>query len=195
MINLQVNEVNTFAIYADTIDNSIQDWGDYFLLRFKSTYTNHYIYVLANVEKRNSSFVQLSIEVLQENEPDDPYNGVVTMFPPGNYSYQCYCISTPTLDPSTGILIDQAQAIVSAYEPPEINQVVYISDNDTFQNQIYYSGTLDSCIINYANSPYIVSIDLTKECDPLLIQTSGFLLIEKNKTLTITQPYHGRRTT
>jgi hypothetical protein len=189
MINLQVNEVNTFAIYADTIDNSVQDYGDYFLIGFKSTYTNHWVYVMPTVEKRNTRFVQFTIEVLQENEPDDPYNGVIAMFPPSsNYSYKCWNISTVTLDPSTGILIDEGQAIVSAYEPPEINQVVYISDNDTFKNQIYYSATLDSCIINYANSPYIVSIDLTKECDPLLIQTSGFLLIEKNKTLTITQP-------
>ena len=186
MINLNVNEPNQFVIYADTIDSSVQDWGDLFLIGYKSLYSNHWMYVIANVVTRNSRYVQLEMTPVQEGESDDPYNGIIAMFPPGNYEYKVWNITTPVLDPSFGIQIDIGQAILGEYTPPEVENTVYVSDNENFESIIYYTGVLNNCVINYANSPYIISEDTTNTCQPLEIQETGFLLINKNQTLTLT---------
>jgi len=185
MINLSVGAVNEFAIYADTIDNDVQQYGDYFLIGFKSLYTNHWAYVIPTIIKRNSRFVQLNLDVVEQGTGDDPFNGILEVFPPGNYSYKCWNIDTPTLDPSNGILIDEAQMIMSNYSPAEVIEYTYISDNETFENIIYYSGVINSCIINYQNSPYIIPIPTTNLCQPLIIEEDGFLLIEEGIQFTL----------
>lgn len=178
MINLSVGNLNQFAIYADTIDNSIQDYGDYFLIGFKSLYTNHWTYVIPEVIKRNSRFVQLNLVVVEGNTPDDPLNSIVSIFPPGNYSYKIWNLDYATLDPSNGILIDSGQMIMAEYNPPEVVEYTYISNNETFQNIIYYSGTVGGdCYIFIENSPYIVDEDITNLCQPLIISENGGLLV------------------
>jgi hypothetical protein len=185
MINLNVGAVNEFAIYADTIDNSVQQFGEYFLIGFKSTYTNHWTYVIPTTIKRNSRFVQFNLDVVEQGTADDPFDGILSIFPPGNYSYKCWNLDTATLDPSEGILIDEGQMIMGSYSPPEVIFTSYISDNETFQNIIYYSGVLDSCFINYANSPYIIEVPTTNLCQPLTIEEDGFLLIEEGIEFTL----------
>ena len=185
MINLSVGAVNEFAIYADTIDNSVQQFGDYFLIGFKSTYTRHIAYVIPTIIKRNSRFVQFNLDIVEQGTGDDPFNGILEVFPPGNYSYKVWNIDSPTLDPSEGILIDEGQMIMANYSPPETIKYTYISDNETLKNIIYYSGVINSCIINYQNSPYIIPIPTTNLCQPLIIEEDGFLLIEEGIEFTL----------
>jgi hypothetical protein len=186
MINLQVAQENQFAIYADTISSDVQTFGDYFLIGFRSLYTNHWSYVAPTVVSRNSRFVRFNITVVERGTADDPLNGLLAVFPPGNYSYKIWNLENPSLDPSTGIAIDEGQMIMAAYTPPEINEIVYVSDNENFQNEIYYSGIFNNCIIDYTNSPYIIEIDTTNTCQPLEIANTGYLLIKKGLTLTLT---------
>jgi len=186
MINLNVNEQNQFAIYANTISNEQETYGDFFLLSFKSEYSNHIALVIPIVAKRNTRFVQFQLTVVQENEQDDPYNAILAMFPPGNYTYKCYNIDVPTLDPSFGILIDQGQAIVGDYTPPEVTETVYLGDNEASLGIVYYSGTLNICIINYANSPYEIISPTVNTCQPLIIEETGYVVIKKGETLTLT---------
>ena len=186
MINLNVNQPTEFVIYADTIDSSVQEWGDLFLIGYKSLYSNHWAYVIPTILKRNSRFVQLVMTAVEKDQPDDPFNALLAMFPPGGWEYKIWNITTPVLDPSFGILIDQGQAMLNHYDPPEVVQITYVSDNDTFKSAIYYSGAFDNCIINYSNSPYIISTDTTNTCQPLFVETTGYLLIEAGKTLTLT---------
>ena len=186
MINLSVGANNQFAIYADTIDNSVQDYGDYFLIGFKSLYTNHWIYVVPEVIKRNSRFVQFNIQVVEHDSPDDPLNGILEVFPPGNWSYKCWNINYPTLDPSVGYLIDEGQMIMANYTPPEVVEYTYISDNETFKNIIYYSGVVNDCIIDTNNSIYYVNEDLISLCQPLIISDNGgYAIIEDGNTWSL----------
>lgn len=188
MINLNVNESNQFAIYSNTISNEEQSFGDFFLLSLRSSYSNHIAFVIPTVVKRNTRFVQFELTVVQQNEPDDPYNALISLFPPGNYQYRCYNIDTPTLDPSFGILIDEGQAIVGDYTPPEVTETVYVGDNERSLGIVYYSGALDNCIINYANSPYEIISPTVNTCQPLIIEETGFLVIKNGETLTLTSP-------
>jgi hypothetical protein len=186
MINLSVGTNNQFAIYADTLDNSIQDYGDYFLIVFKSLYTNHLSYVVPQILNRNSRFVKFNIEVVEYQSPDDPLNGILEVFPPGNYSYKVLNTNFPTLDPSAGLLIDEGQMVMANYTPPEVVQYTYISDNETFQNIIYYSGFANDCIIDFNNSIYYINEDMTSLCQPLIISDNGgFAIIEDGFTWSL----------
>jgi hypothetical protein len=184
MINLNVG-LNEFVIYADTITSDVQTFGDEFLIGFKSLYTNHWAYVRPEVIKRNSRFVQFEMSVVEKGTADDPLNSILMVFPPGNYSYKVWNLEDPSLDPSTGIKIDEGQMIMANYTPPEINEIVYISDNETFKNIIYYSGVTDNCLIDYTNSPYLIEIPTTNTCQPLVITESGYLLIEEGIQFTL----------
>jgi len=184
MINLNVG-LNEFVIYADSITSDVQTFGDEFLIGFKSLYTNHWAYVRPEVIKRNSRFVQFEMSVVQRGTADDPLNSILMVFPPGNYSYKVWNLEDPSLDPSTGIKIDEGQMIMANYTPPEINEIVYISDNETFKNIIYYSGVTDNCTIDYTNSPFLIEIPTTNTCQPLVITESGYLLIEEGIQFTL----------
>jgi len=184
MINLNVG-LNEFVIYADSITSDVQTFGDEFLIGFKSLYTNHWAYVRPEVIKRNSRFVQFEMSVVQRGTADDPLNSILMVFPPGNYSYKVWNLEDPSLDPSTGIKIDEGQMIMANYTPPEINEIVYISDNETFKNIIYYSGVTDNCLIDYTNSPFLIEIPTTNTCQPLVITESGYLLIEEGIQFTL----------
>jgi hypothetical protein len=185
MINLQVGDNNQFAIYADTIDSSVYNYGDYFLIGFKSLYTNHYVYVVPTIVKRNYRFVQFNIEVVEKGTEDDPLNSILEVFPPGNYSYKVWNLDSASLDPSLGYLIDEGQMIMASYTPPEVIFTDYVSDNETFKNIIYYSGVTDNCIIDYTNSPYLIEVPTTNTCQPLIIDESGYLLIEAGIQFTL----------
>lgn len=186
MINLQTNTVNNFVIYADTISSEVQTYGDFFLIGFKNTYSNHWHYVIPNLVKRNSRFVQLSFTPLQQGENDDPYNATLTMAYPGTWEYKVYNIFVSSLDPSAGILIDQGDSQLEPYTPNEVQQVTYVSDNESFLSVVYYSGQGNTCIIDYSNSPYIISIPTVNTCQPLEITETGYVLIKAGQTLTLT---------
>lgn len=187
MINLSVGNINNFAIYADTISNDVQIFGDYFLIGFKNLYTRQWTYVIPEVLKRNSRFIQFNLVVVEGNSPDDPLNGIISLFPPGNWEYKLYNLDNPVLDPSNAILIDSGQMIMAEYNPPEIVQYTYTSDNEYLTSIIYYSGTVGGdCYIYFENSPYVVDEDITNLCQPLVIgENGGLLIIEDGFTFAL----------
>jgi hypothetical protein len=185
MINLAIGGSNQFAIYADTIDSSVHDYGNYFLIGFKSLYTNHWSYVVPTIIKRNYRFVQFNIGIVEKGTIDDPLNAILEVFPPGNYSYKVWNLDEPSLDPSAGYLIDEGQMIMASYSPPEVIFTDYISDNDAFKNIIFYSGVTNNCIIDYTNSPYIIPVPITNTCQPLIITETGYVLVEEGITFTL----------
>jgi hypothetical protein len=75
--------------------------------------------------------------------------------------------------------------IMANYTPPEINKIVYVSDNETFKNIIYYSGVTDNCTIDYTNSPYLIEVPTINVCQPLVISETGYLLIEQGIQFTL----------
>ena len=149
-------------------------------------YTRHWSYVIPQVIKRNSRFIEFNIVVVQRGTPEDPLNSILEVFPPGNYSYKCWNLDFPTLDPSSGELIDEGQMIMDNYDPPEIVQYTYISDNETLKNIIYYSGAnVDNCTINYLNSPFLIIEDTTSLCQPLILDITGYAEIEDGVTFSL----------
>jgi hypothetical protein len=76
--------------------------------------------------------------------------------------------------------------IMADYSPPEVVEYTYISDNETFQNIIYYSGVLNDCIIDTNNSIYYVNEDLISLCQPLIISDNGgYAIIEDGNTWSL----------
>lgn len=186
MLNLQANQINTVIIYADTISNDQVTFGDYFLLGFQSTYSKNWAYVVPTVVTRNSRYVKFSFEV-SEVDIEDPLNGKVWLFAPGNWTYKVWNTVTPTLDPSVGDMIDQGQMYLDTYTPPEIVFTSYTDTNNDLANVIYYTDN-PTCIIDIFNSTYIVDGNEVSNCNPLYVDVNGLLYITDNSSLYIKQP-------
>lgn len=176
MLNLTPGQANTVVIYADTITNSDVSYGDYFLFGFQNTYSKQWAYVIPTYTVRNTRFIQFTITVTSV-DIDDVEGGSVWLFTPGNWTYKLWNLTSPSLDPSTGDLIDQGQMYLEEYTPPEIVFVDYISNNEDALSVVYYSGDFVGCIINSYNSPYIVSNYEESSCDPLFVAGDGLLYI------------------
>ena len=140
MINLQQNAVNEFVIYADTITNDAQAFGDYFLVGFQSGFSKYWDYVIPFVVKRNSRFLQFEITLVPSQPEEDPANGKIYLSPSGNWDYKIWNLEFPGLDPAQGYLIDAGQMIMENQTPPEIDFTTYYSANDNLQSVIYYSA-------------------------------------------------------
>jgi hypothetical protein len=116
---------------------------------------------------------------------------------------------SPSLDPADGDLIDQGQAFLNPYDPPEVSFieyesandnlesevymyseaiefVKYVSDNENLRSVVYYSGEFFCCVIDEFNSPFIVSEFMESNCDPLYVTGLGFLDITETGELYIT---------
>lgn len=184
MITLSVGQDNPFAIYADTISNDVQTFGDYFLLKLYSLYTRHTYYVVPQILTRNTRYVKFNVEIVEYDSPDDPLNGILEIFPPGNYSYTLYNTDFATLDPGNGVLVDQGQAILEEFEPGEIIKYTYTSDNELLKNIIYYSGVANDCVIDADNSIYYIDEDMITLCQPLVIKNTGEAVIKDGFTWT-----------
>lgn len=138
MINLTAGGVNQIIIYADTITNADVSYGDYFLFGFQNTYTKEWYYVIPNFTTRNTRYINFQVDV-PSVDVDDPSNGIIYLFPPGNFTYKLWNMVSPSLDPATGDLQDQGQMYLNPFTPPEVEFVPYISDNENLSNIIFYS--------------------------------------------------------
>jgi hypothetical protein len=185
MLNLTAGQTNNAIIYADTISNDMVSYGDYFLLGFQDTYSKNWAYVIPTVATRNSRYVKLVFDVASANI-EDPENGIVWLFAPGNWTYKVWNTLTPTLDPSIGDLIDQGQMYLNHYTPSEIVFTSYTGGNENLSNIIYYSGA-PACTIDSYNSPYVIDGQEESTCNPLFVDTNGLLYIPNNTQLYIKQ--------
>lgn len=184
MLNITAGQINNLIFYVDTITNDEITYGDYFLVGFQSTYTKKWYYVIPTIITRNTRYVKLQITV-PGVDIEDPANGVIYLFPPGNYTYKLWNMDAPSLDPATGDQQDQGQMYLNNFTPPEIEFYPYVSDNENLSNVIYYSGAEVGCVINQFNSPYIVEGNEETNCDPLYVDEGGFLVINNNSELYI----------
>ena len=87
MINLEQLASNEFVIYANTIDNDVQEFGDYFLIGFRSGFTREWSYVIPFVLVRNTRFLKFQIELVANISIEDPTTGEVSLTPSGNWDY------------------------------------------------------------------------------------------------------------
>lgn len=208
MINLTAGQVNQIIIYADTVSNADVSYGNYFLFGFQDTYSKEWFYVIPDYTTRNTRFVNFQVEV-SDACIDEPGSGVIFLRLPGNWNYKLWNMVAPSLDPADGDLIDQGQAFLNPYDPPEVSfieyesandnlesevymysqaieYVKYVSDNENLRSVVYYSGDFFCCVIDEFNSPYIVSKFEESNCDPLYVTGLGFLDITETGELYIT---------
>ena len=208
MINLTAGQVNQIIIYADTVSNADVSYGNYFLFGFQDTYSKEWFYVIPDYTTRNTRYVNFQIEV-SDACIDEPGSGTIFLRLPGNWNYKLWNMVSPSLDPADGDLIDQGQAFLNPYDPPEVSFieyesandnlesevymyseaiefVSYTSDNENLKSVVYYSGDFLCCVIDEFNSPYVVSTFEESNCDPLYVTGLGFLDITETGELYIT---------
>lgn len=150
MINLTAGEVNQIIIYADTISNAEVSYGDYFLFGFQDTYSKEYFYVIPDYTTRNTRYVNFQVEVSSACL-DEPGSGTIFLQLPGNWNYKLWNMVSPSLDPADGDLIDQGQAFLNPYNPPEVGFIEYESANDNLESEVYmYSEAIE--FVSYESS-------------------------------------------
>lgn len=138
MLNITAGQINDLIFYVNTISNDEITYGDDFLIGFQSTYTKELYYVIPAIITRNTRYVKLQIDVTSV-DVDDPANGIIYLFPPGNFTYKLWNMSSPSLDPATGDQQDQGQMYLNTFTPPEVEFIEYESDNENLANIIFYS--------------------------------------------------------
>lgn len=138
MLNITAGQINDLIFYVNTISNDEITYGDDFLIGFQSTYTKELYYVIPAIITRNTRYVKLQIDVTSV-DVDDPANGIIYLFPPGNFTYKLWNMSSPSLDPATGDQQDQGQMYLNSFTPPEVEFIEYESDNENLANIIFYS--------------------------------------------------------
>lgn len=136
MINLTAGETNQIIIYADTVSNADVSYGDYFLFGFQDTYSKEWFYVIPDYTTRNTRYINFQIMVADTCiiDPDLPE---IFLKLPGNWTYKIWNMVSPSLDPADGNLIDQGQAYLNPYDPPEVGFVEYQSDNNNLESEVY----------------------------------------------------------
>jgi len=174
MINLKQNETNSFIIYADTISNDINTYGDYFLVGFINGFTKYWTYVVPNVLRRNKRFVELEIELVNDPSGEDPLNGKVYLNPIGNYDYKVWNMDNPDLDPATGNQIDQGQMVLTSLLCSEVELDSYISDNETLQAIVYASAsdTLKNVLTYTSNNETLQAVVYYTGCANIFWNTT-----------------------
>lgn len=166
MLNLQPLSQNNLIIYADTYGTAI---GDYFTIVFTNLYSKQTFSVAANVVRRNSRFVELSVELVGVNSLDNAINGQIYLYPEGNFDYTVFQTSGPTIQPNgdlicaqwdteddfwnfsnivwnlcgiQSLIIDRGQAFLYAEDPceHEIEFVAYEGGNNILDAIVYVTG-------------------------------------------------------
>lgn len=141
MIQLQQQTGNEFVIYANTIDNDVQEFGDYFLVGFQSGFSKQWTYVIPYVLTRNTRYLKFQITLVANVSIEDPANGIVYLSPSGNWDYKIWNTEYATLDPAIGNVIDTGQMILEDQTPPEVFFEQFESANDTLEAVIYLGPT------------------------------------------------------
>jgi hypothetical protein len=152
MINLEQLSPNEFVIYANTIDNDVQSFGDYFLIGFQSGFSKEWTYVIPFVLVRNTRYIKFEIELVANISIEDPSNGIVYLSPSGNWDYKVWNNTYATLDPGLGTLIDSGQMILNNQAPPEVIFDTYVSSNENLQSVIFTPATGPSEPIVYQSN-------------------------------------------
>lgn len=140
MIQLKQNASNQFVIYADTISNDIQEFGDYFLIGFQNGFTKKWSYVVPTILRRNTRFIECEILVVPSLPEEDPLTASVYLAPSMNWTYKVWNTDEATLDPVLGKIIDQGQMILENQVVPEVQYTAYTGGNQNLRTFVYYSA-------------------------------------------------------
>lgn len=140
MIQLKQDSSNEFVIYANTISNSVEQFGDYFLIGFQNGFTKEWTYVVPYVLSRNSRYLKFQVSVVPSLPEEDPLNYSVYLSPSMNWDYKIWNLDYPTLLPDSGNLIDKGQMILENQEIPEVQFTAYVSPDDNLTSTVYYSN-------------------------------------------------------
>lgn len=100
MLNFTQGTTGPAIIYANTISNDDETFGDYFLFGFQSTYSKRWTYVVPTVDTRNERYIQFTV-------------GASELLEMQNWTYQCWNFNFPATGPSGGKLIDQGQMFLT----------------------------------------------------------------------------------
>lgn len=168
MLNLTPNSTNNLIVYADTVSTGMSA-GNNFTVSFTNSFTKETWTVLPSVVRRNTRFVELEIDVVGVTGFVNPINGSVYLYPEGNFEYEVFNTSAPTIGvtgplsvdnwnnpgeldafiatvwTSQGITytsIDQGQAFLYSEEPcyHEVEFVPYEGGNNWLDNIVYVTG-------------------------------------------------------
>ena len=157
MINLEQLAANEFVIYANTIDNDVQEFGDYFLIGFQSGFTKEWTYVIPFVLTRNTRYLKFTITLVANISIEDPTNGEVYLAPSGNWDYKIWNTDYATLDPAIGTLIDSGQMYLNDQTPPEVVFETFVSNNEDLQSVIFTPATGPSEVVYISNNEQLES--------------------------------------
>ena len=168
MLNLTPNSTNNLIIYADTISAGTSVGND-FTISFTNLYSKQVWTVLPTIVRRNTRFLELEIDLVGVTGFNAPYNGSIYLYPEGNYDYEVWNTSAPTVT-SSGALstytwdnpgdfdyyvattwasqgisyesIDLGQAFLYSEVPcaREIEFVPYEGGNNWLDNIVYVTG-------------------------------------------------------
>jgi hypothetical protein len=96
MLNLTPNSVNNLIVYADTVSTG-KSLGNFFTIVFTNTYSKQTFSVAASIVRRNTRFVELSINLVGVDGFNDPIHGDIYLYPEGNYEYMVFNTNAPTI--------------------------------------------------------------------------------------------------
>lgn len=96
MLNLTPNSNNNLIIYADTTSAGTSV-GNNFTISFTNLFTKQVWNVLPSVVRRNSRFLEFEIDLVGVTGINAPYNGEIYLYPEGNYDYEVFNTSGPTI--------------------------------------------------------------------------------------------------
>jgi hypothetical protein len=144
MINLQNLAVNdNIIIYVNTLDADIPFDSNTFLFGFKNGFTHVWTYVVPTIIIQNTRYTKFSI-TLVNIASEDPDAGLIMMSPEGNWDYKLWATPELTLSPDFGYVIDEGQAYLEN-TVDEIQNIVYISDNEPERNIVYLTRDESAC--------------------------------------------------
>ena len=165
MINLQNLQTNDdILIYVNTLDADIPYTSNLFLFGFKNGFTNKWSYVIPNIVTQNSRYTQFSIDLVHLID-QDPEAGAIALSPDGNWDYKLWAIELPELDPTYGYLLDAGQMYLEGCSE-EIENITYISDNESEENIVYLSSDCVDCTKwNTAPDLWQLAVQKWNECN------------------------------
>jgi hypothetical protein len=204
MLNLTPLQSNELIIYADTVGNGI---GDYFTIVFTNGFSKKTFSVIPNVTRRNTRFVELSVDLVGVNELDDRENGQIYLYPDGNWTYMVFQTNQPTLDVNKSqllnewnteesfwnfadiywnafnfTLIDRGQAFLYPIDEceNELEYLAYGGGNPLREAIVYVQGVPAfqfPCLIPFGVQ-YVVEQDTVTYCPVITIEDGGSLTVD-----------------
>lgn len=163
MINLKNLDSNVFIIYDALNLNPFN--SQYYLIGFKNGFTREWTYVIPTVLQQNTRFTKFEV-TLTIPTAADPENGMINLYPMGNYDFVLYGTGIPNeMDPENGELLMKGQMYLQN-TIAEVTKKTYISDNESGKSIVYLTRNQSLCPA-WSTQPDIWSVSaiIWSECE------------------------------